>query len=408
MADPRPDRHEYLARVADRLALPGPVAADVIDELEAHIADSTAGLIEEGLDPDRAEREALARLGDPGELGDGIRRAKQTRRRLLAAAGHGALAAVNGFIWGWILAVAISVIAGVLAALIVLVVVQALGISSSGWASGSPWTSVPLVAFAFGYAGQRVPTVMAARSMRRPEVFRRPVALVGGVGIGLVTVFWLRTAIDPGTLVTLLLAPIAFAVGALLDLDARVGASGRVRISGRAVLVAVAVTALASSILALATMQINPPDGSYRYMDTTEPIGPTADGVLPEGTSVMGGGASSGSVVERELGFDPPGIPAGWTGFRLEAWREGPWVDGAGPILAGEAAPVASAPMLSTTDPQSLAGQLTLPVTKAHATYSIAVTGLGPDGRRYVLSGPDTGTPGPAWVGTAWEWLTTP
>jgi uncharacterized membrane protein len=407
MADLRPDRHWYLARVADHLALPGPVAADVIDEIEAHIADSTAGLIEEGLDPDRAEREALARLGDPGELGDGIRRAKQTRRRLLAAAGYGALAAVNGFIWGWILAAAITFLGLGIAALVVFVIVQALGITTSSPGFLSSGASFPYVAFAFGYAGQRVPTVMATRSLRRPEVFRRPVAIAGGVGIGIVAVFWFRTAIDAGTLVTLLLAPFAFAAGALLDLDARAEASGRIRISGRAVLVAVAVTALASSVIALATLQVNPGDGSH-YMNTTEPIGPTADGVLPEGTGTMGGGASYGSVVEREFGFDPPGIPAGWTGFRLEAWLEGPWVEGAGPILPGETAPAASAPMLSNTDPQWLSGELALPPTKAHSTYSIAVTGLGPDGRRYVLSGPETGIPGSAWVGTAWEWLTTP
>jgi uncharacterized membrane protein len=407
MADPRPDRHAYLAFVADRLALPGLVAQDVLDELEAHIADSSAGLIEEGLDPDRAEREALARLGDPGELGDEIRRAKQTRRRLLAAAGYGALAAVNGFIWGWIFAAAITVLGLVIAALVVSVIVQALGITTSSPGFLRSGVSFPFVTFALGYAGHRVPAVMAARSLRRPEVFRRPVALVGGVAIGIVSIFWLRTAIDPATLVTLLLAPFAFATGALLDLDTRVGASGRIRISARTVLVAVAVTALASSILALATMQVNPPDGASRNTDTTEPIGPTADGVLPEGTVTLDGW-SIGGIVGRELGFDPSGIPAGWTGFRLEAWREGPWVDGAGPILTGETAPAASAPMQTTTDLASLAGRLTLPATKADTTYSIAITGLAPDGRRYVLSGPDTGLPGPAWVGTAWEWLTTP
>lgn len=85
MTDQRPDRRAYLASVAARLRLPGPLAEEIIEEVEAHIVDATASLVDDGLAPDRAEREAIARLGDPGELGDGLRRARQTRRRLLSA-----------------------------------------------------------------------------------------------------------------------------------------------------------------------------------------------------------------------------------------------------------------------------------------------------------------------------------
>ncbi len=406
MADPRSNRHAYLERVAGTLQLPDPVAGDILDELGAHIADTTNGLIEEGLTPEQAEREALARLGDPIHLGDGIRRAKQTRRRLMVAAGFGVVAAVRGFFWGWLFAAAVAVLAGVLATLLISLVVQALGITSSGSSWDSSWLTAPYLLFALGYAGHQVPTAIAARSLRPVRVFRGPVAVVGGGLIGMIAIFGLRLPMDAGTVAILALAGPAFAIGSVAVTGAEDRWAGRIMLGVRSVTIAVLVLTAGYAAVGFATMQVNPGDG-LRYMDTTETIGPVAYDVLPEATGIMGGGTSSGGVVSREFGFDPPVVPAGWTGFRMEAWREGPWVNGSGPILPGETAPVATAPMSAATDPGSYSGELVLPVTKSRMSYTIAITGLGPDGRRYVLSGPDTGMPGPAWVGTAWGWLTT-
>ncbi len=36
------------------------------------------------------------------------------------------------------------------------------------------------------------------------------------------------------------------------------------------------------------------------------------------------------------------------------------------------------------------------------------VTGVAPDGNRYVLSGPESQLVTAPWVGSVWEWLTTP
>src|SRR5918998_505750 len=62
----------------------------------ARVADVTEGLRAEGLSEEHAEREALARLGSPDALADEIRRAHQTTRRALAAAGAGVVAAAQG------------------------------------------------------------------------------------------------------------------------------------------------------------------------------------------------------------------------------------------------------------------------------------------------------------------------
>ena len=406
MADPRGDRHTYLALVADRLQLPGPVVAEVLEELDAHIADSAAALTAEGLTPEGAEREALARLGNPSELGDGIRRAKQTRRRLLVAAGYGVLAAIRGFVWGWLFAGAITVLASILANLVVGSVLKALDISTSGFVTWSSWLGIPYVAFALGYAGHMVPKAISTRSWRPVAALRRPVAVVGGAIVGVISIFLLRVSMDTGTFAVMAIAPLCFAVGAFVHRDEKAATTGRIRLGGRAIVIAVGLATLAASTLGFATLRVSQPD--FRYIDRAGPMGPYAGDVLPTGVGTMSSSGSFGGLVTQNLTFDPPTVPAGWSSFRLELWREVAWVNGRGPWTADSPGPAASALMVTTTDPAAFHGELQMPITKDAATYSVAVTGLGPDGRRYVMYGPDMGFAGTPWVGTAWEWLTTP
>ena len=400
MAYPRNDRHTYLALVADRLQLPGPVAAEVLEELDAHIADSAAALTTEGLTPEQAEREALARLGNPGELGDGIRRAKQTRRRLLVAAGYGVLAAIRGFVWGGLFAGAITTLASVLALIVLSTLMRVMGISTSGFSTWSSWLTLPYVTFAVAYAGHRVPGAIATRSMRPVSTLQWPVALVGGAVVGAISVLGVRVAMDLGTFWTLVLAPVAFAAGALLS-DDRPGTSGRIRVGWRTVVLAVVILTLGSSVLGLATMRINPPDWQPTFV-TPEAFGPFAADVLPSDVTIIVGGGTSFDRVERNLAFEPAIVPAGWSGFRLDAWVG----DETGNVARGETGPRLATPMVWSGDTEWFAGDLTLPVTKQRTTYVVAVTGVGPDGRRHVFA-TDTATT-MQWVGSAWEWLTTP
>ena len=180
MSDPRANRDAYLASVSARLGLPPDHERDVLEELEGHLTESAAGLVEEGLSPELAERESIARLGDPGELADGIRRARQSRRRLLAAAGAGVTAAVGGVVWGYLLASALAMVAGVLAAVAVTTVLGWLSLSNSGWASSAQAFSIPIALFVPGCVGYRLVTAVAARSARRAVTLRRPIAIAGG------------------------------------------------------------------------------------------------------------------------------------------------------------------------------------------------------------------------------------
>ena len=98
--------------MAGRLRLPDEEATDVLEELRSHLAESAAGLVGEGLTAEQAERESIARLGNPDALADGIRTARQTRRRMLAAAGAGVIAATSGLFWGYLFAFALTTVAG--------------------------------------------------------------------------------------------------------------------------------------------------------------------------------------------------------------------------------------------------------------------------------------------------------
>jgi uncharacterized membrane protein len=88
VADIRPSDHElYLARVAAALRMPDTTTQEITEELAAHLADASHALVEAGLTTNQADREALARLGNPEDLANGVRRAHQTRRRLATAIG---------------------------------------------------------------------------------------------------------------------------------------------------------------------------------------------------------------------------------------------------------------------------------------------------------------------------------
>ena len=196
MSDPRADRDAYLARVSARLRLPPDHERDVLEELEGHLAELAASLVDEGLSAEMAERESIARLGDPGELADGIRWARQTRRRLLAAAGAGVTAAVGGVVWGYILASALATVAGMLAAIAVSTVLGWLSLSTSGWADTAQAFSIPIALFVPGCVGYRLVTAVAARSARRAVELRRPIAIVGGGILAVASLFLVRAELD--------------------------------------------------------------------------------------------------------------------------------------------------------------------------------------------------------------------
>ncbi|MEA2577533.1 MAG: hypothetical protein QOD78_1121 [Chloroflexota bacterium] len=400
MSDPRADRDAYLDQVAGRLRLPDEEATDVLDELRSHLAESAAGLISEGLTPEQAQRESIARLGNPGDLADGIRTARQTRRRLLAAAGAGVIAATSGLFWGWLFAAALTTLAGVVATILISLGLQILQLSSPGWQPATDLLSIPFALFVPGYAAHRMVGAISARSGRPVTTIQRPLALVGAGVLAIAFVFLVRSDLNPVKVFTALLIPVGFAGGAML---ARDGSSARLRrLPGRWVVAIFVIATLAITAFAAATLEINP-TGEYTVDDGVARIGAPALEVLGDGwleQSSTGLGFTSGV----DLTPTPPNLLDGWRDLRLEAW---PVVDRVGPIDVLGDEPAVAAPM-ARDEFGSYAAELDVGTAKVQRWYVIATTGIAPNGSRYLLTGPDGPVPSRPWTGTVWEYLTTP
>lgn len=401
MSDPRADRDAFLGRVAARLRLPDDHANDVLEELRGHLAESVEGLLGEGLTADQAERESIARLGDPGELADGIRRARQTRRRLLAAAGSGATAAVGGVVWGYLFAAALAIVAGVTSTIILSLALQWLHVSTPGYQTATDLLSIPFALFIPGYAAHRMVGAVAERAGRPVSGIRRPVALVGGGLLAVVAVFLIP--FDDGLvgLLILLAIPVGFAAGAML---ARDGTAPRLRrLPGRWVLALVAVTTLTLTVVALAASRFYPSAGYPAEADSR--LSPPATDVIGEGWINQYDSVGRGPIGSVRLEPEPPTLLDGWRDLRLEAWpaRDSFTLD----IDQGAIQPTAIAPM-NRDESGMYVAELDLGTSKMPRRYVMTATGVAPDGTRYLLAGPDGPLSTRPWVGTVWEWLTTP
>ena len=415
MSDPRADRDAYLDRVAARLHLPEDHASEVIEELRGHLAESVAGLLDEGLTPDQAERESIARLGNPGELADGIRTARQTRRRLLAAAGSGAVAAVGGVVWGYLFAAALLTIAGIASTILLSLALGSTSAATSGpvmavapgWlglSNGSRTVtdllSIPFALFIPGYAAHRLVGAFADRLARSVTTIRGPIALGGSVLLAVIALFIVPT--DDGLIgvVVLLAIPIGFAFGALL---ARDGHAPRLRrMPGRWVLASLAVATATLMVAALATSEINPRDGHSAGSSTAvigqDPIDVLGDGWLNQESTI-----GAAETYEVSIAPKPADLLEGWRDLRLEAWP-------AADPRTLDVAPTTDRPALTvplTRDgAANYTAKLDLGQYKERRWFILATTGLAPNGTRYLLSGPDGAIPSRPWMGTVWEYLT--
>jgi hypothetical protein len=159
--------------------MPADAEREVLDELRAHLDDARGALETEGLDPDRAEREAMARLGSPDALGDDLRRTHQTRRRLLAAAGGGIWDGFKDAITGYIV--------GIIVVLIIFMILanvaqRLLGPASVTWVVGRGLETTytgSLLAIAAWWGARGFVRSMSRRSFRRAAAIRVPVAIAG-------------------------------------------------------------------------------------------------------------------------------------------------------------------------------------------------------------------------------------
>lgn len=402
MSDPRADRDAYLDQVAARLRLPEDHARDVIEELQGHLAASVAGLLDEGLTPDQAERESIARLGDPGELADGIRQARHSQRRLLVAAGSGVVAAVGGVVWGYVFAVALATIAGVLATILISLGLQWLNLGSPGWRPATDILSIPFALFIPGYAAHRMVGAVADRAARPVSEIRGPIALIGGGLLAFLAIFVVPTNEGRLGIVVLSAIPVGFVIGVL---SARGRPAARLRrLPARRVAALVVLATLTLVVASASTMRTYSGDG-FVVDEGVSHLPPPATDVIGEGWFNQQSSIGLGSISAVTLEPEPPTLLDGWRGLRLEAW---PAMD----PMTLDTAPVADhasiiAPM-TRDESGAYKGQLDLGISKEPGWFVIATTGVAPDGTRYLVTGPDGPVAAKAFTGTVLEYLTTP
>lgn len=404
MADHRPDRSAFIGQVAARLRLPPAAALEVLEEIDGHIDDAMAALRGEGLTDAQAEREAIARLGDAGELAAGIRRARQTRRRLLVAAGYGVWAGIVGAVWGYLFVVAIGILAVVASVIVVSALAQVVDLGSTGGAPLPAILSVVYVAAAAGNAGRRITELIADRSERLVADVRWAVAMIGGGALAMVLVFLVRGALDAATVVGILTMPIALVVGALMTSQPTRPARVRIQLGGGLVLVAIVV---ATGALVASNLATRGP--TFFVMDRdpgldrvgVEAEGPARDGIISITSSTAHGYPPDAYEIVLEVA--PSHSLTGWSDLRMEAWMaHGEPYLRLDPAATG---PAATAP-IRLVGAGMYEGSLAVEPAKESLTYQVFTTGVAPDGRRTILSGPGETLTSPPWVGTVWEWFT--
>ncbi len=399
---------DYLARVAARLGLPEPYASEVREELAAHLTDATYALIAEGLTPEQAEREAIARLGSPDALADELRHAHQTRRRLLAGAAGGVWAAAGHGIGGTLLGIGLLFVIFVPLTFTEFALRRLAGME---WRDlgGQEWNAVfyPLAMCVGAFlAGRRAVQAMAAKSLRRRHQVAGWWAVSGFAILALWVLFVLRMPLSWPAVAAELLIPLSFAVGAVVMID-RQGPRIRNRHILLAALLAIVLPTLLAIGLGPASMggggvQLGPTFSSteeYWQANRFDLVGRLPPQDMEMWPFIGGWSTRPDGSVTFTAEIVPGGDRGTWHDLRYEAWRALPGFTTIDPSFR---APFAAAPAELQGD--RLKATFRVDRTPGVTFYAIFLTGVGPDGQRYLLTGPDFGAT--TFVGTIWEWLT--
>jgi hypothetical protein len=408
-------RDAFLQRIADGLPFDEAEKLDILRELAVHLADSTARLEADGLPLDAAERTALDRLGPPERLAAELTQARRTPRRLLAAAGAGTWAAVSGIVYGYLFGVLILVVVSIGTVALAASVVHLFG---GSWGSLLDNSALTLLALGVGVyvAGLKVTSVVAARAGYHIRAARRvTTALGGGLVLAYALVGWSGTLNWPDVAILLSL-PAWFVVGAWRSTAASFPSRRwRLQILGLMLVLVPLGLVLGASQQPQSSGGVWPTAGVERIgLATPAAVAAAQDG---DGGGIGGGVVSIGTIIRD------PAVLAGWRDLRVEAWR-GTGVVGIDPsLLALDPAargPFAVGPAGFETPGETprwawgsgtavpygsvrLSGSVRVDRSPNVTLAWVAITGVGPDGRRYIINGPLFDST--SFNGTAWDWF---
>jgi hypothetical protein len=409
----------YLDRVSAELRLPAADVAEVRAELADHIRDSIASLEAEGLDRERATREALARLGSADELGRHLRQAHQSTRRLLAGVGGGVFAAGGGFVLGYLGGIVVALLLAMVVFVITSVLAR-LGLPLPDLGDhGDTLNSVLLgisVAAAAALATRYAVRTSAGLSRRAPRSIAIFWAAAGAVGFGWYSIFGMRGAQSwPGVVVDLCI-PVVVVAAAFVRIERPLAHVGRWAVA--ILLISVVGTSLLGFAFSAgsvsggglpALVESGQPNQPDMHFDIAGPPAPTA--WLPE--NGLSGGGWSGSwdgATTTSFGLATGTMPmatalANWHDVRVEAWHG---MLGNDPNSFGMdtrySSPFAIEP--ANFHDNSIDASFHFGQWRDAKSWWLILTGIGPDGHRYVLSAGGGG--GSSFNGSVWDWLTAP
>lgn len=412
----------YLDRMSAALRLPAGDVAEVRAELADHLADSIASLQAEGLDTDRAIREALARLGSADELALQLRAAHQSTRRLLAGVGGGVFAGAGGFVLGYLggfcLLLPVALVLTAVAAFLTVAGVP-LPDLTGGDHTGATATSL-MTAFvsatAAGTATRYAVRTSAGLSSHAPRAVAGFWAVALGIAFGALAIFGIRGPQSwPGVAAEMLI-PVVAVAAALVRIDRPMPHVGRwavvcvgVAVLGSVLMLGVAsVVTVSGSGPGLPALEATRFDPSVLHFDT---VGPAAPAIwLPEGSLSGGGwsesdtsGTSLGASFVTAGGVPPTAALANWHDIRFEAWHMTAF-DQSGPpaVDTHYSSPFALQP--ATVSGVYLTATFHFERMRGAGYWDVFLTGVGPDGVRHLLE--DCGGGESVFNGSAWDWMT--
>ena len=289
------------------------------------------------------------------------------------------------------------------------------------WGSLLDTPTATLLALGVGAyaAGLKVTPVVAARAGYHIRTARRVTAALGGALIlGYALVGW-KGALNWPEVGILLSLPAWFVIGAWRATDARFPPrQWRLRIIGLALVIVPLALIMGMSVQpqSSGSITIDPNDVGRIGLPTPEAVAAAQD--------IGSGSARAGGFVWISTVVRDPAVLAGWRDLRVEAWRgiskDGvdptvvPVLDPAahGPFAVGPARfePPGQAPFGSSAGypipdgAVQLSGSVTIDRSPSVTLAWVAITGVAPDGRRYIINGPSYEST--AFNGTAVDWLT--
>jgi len=396
---PESQRDRYLAALAEHLPFPPEQRAEVLEEISSHLDDAVAAGLERRKTADRAETDAQARLGPPRDLARELARPEQTTRRLLAAAGAGVLAGIGPGLYGFVCG----------ALLLTLAMIGLAGLAQltnrlldTGWTlltADGGWNSVLLagsLALGLFFAGRAATNSVAMTSRRLYLDVRLYVAVTGTLLGGFVLTFLVAVPQNAASVTALSLAPLAFALGSMRPELLPRSFRGWWLVVGALV---VFVPLLGLSVTSgTSESGLGVPEAAWeRRVEAAGPWWAGAD--QPGDLLASGGWSTTGDATRVDWQLTHEAAAAPLSDLRVEAWRADS--GGFGSLDTRFREPFAVAPV--TRDRETLTAEVVTTREPGVSHWVLVLTGVGPDGVRYVLYAGSGGSS--TFTGSVRDWI---